>query len=318
MKNRTFAVLVDGENVSPKDFNGVIQEVEKNGDIALQRVYADWTHPPRSGWKEVLHETGARPVHQFNYGKDAADHALIMDAIELTSSNLRLDAFCIVSSDGGYHTLAQRIREKGLYVMGIGKRNTPQRLRHACHHFVYMDLLEKETPKPSRQYEESLEDLLVRAYRSAEIHGESVYLGQLGSHLKKLDPAFDPRSYSFSTLKALVKANSHLFQTESETHDKFFITLKEGAVPVQPTQVLEGVITRWISHYGFIKSDLGSFYFAKTNVREDQREHRFRPGDKVKFAVAKLPEPDAEDSSEQNGKAKEIEVLEELVLVDID
>lgn len=316
MKNRTFAVLVDGENVSPKDFHGVIQEVEKNGDIALRRVYADWTRPPLSSWKDILHETGARPIHQFNYGKDAADHALIMDAIELTSTNTRLDAFCIVSSDGGYHTLAQRIREKGLYVMGIGKRNTPQRLRQACHHFVYMDLLEKEAPKPAKQDDESLEDLLVRAYRSAEVHGESVYLGQLGSHLKKLDPAFDPRSYSFNSLKALIKANSHLFETESETHDKFFITLKEGAIETKPDQVLEGVISRWISHYGFIESDLGPFYFAKTNVRADQREHRFKAGDKVRFSVANLPDPGAGDSSEQNGKAKEIEVLEELVLAE--
>jgi len=140
VKNYTFAVLVDGENASPKDFPGIIREVEKQGDVAIQRVYADWTQPAHSNWKEILHSTGARPVHQFNYGKDAADHALIMDAIELTMNTPRIDAVCIVSSDGGYHTLALRIREKGLYVMGIGKRNTPERLRRACHHFVYSDL----------------------------------------------------------------------------------------------------------------------------------------------------------------------------------
>tara|TARA_R110002012_G_scaffold282823_1_gene472640 strand:- start:1993 stop:2109 length:117 start_codon:yes stop_codon:yes gene_type:complete len=36
----------------------------------------------------------------------------------------------------------------------------------------------------------------------------------------------------------------------------------------------------------------------------------------VRFAVAKVPEPDAEDFSEQNGKAKKIGVLKELLLAD--
>ena len=309
MKSKTFAVLVDGENISPKDFKGVVREVEKNGDVAIQRVYADWTQPHRAGWKEILHETGARPVHQFNYGKDAADHALIMDAIELTISNPRIDAVCIVSSDGGFHTLAQRVREKGLYVMGIGKRNTPTRLRRACHHFVYTDLLEKDEHEPVVAEEQSLEELLIRAYRATDSDGEAVYLGQLGTQLKKLDPAFDPRSYSFPSLKALIKANAHLFEMESETHDRCFISLKHGAVPEETNQVTEGVVRRWLGHYGFIDAAHGSYYFAKVNVIQEQRDRRLKSGDKVRFVVAKHPEPAAEHSSDQNGKAKEIEVI---------
>jgi hypothetical protein len=312
MKNLTFAVLVDGENASPKDFFGVLREVEKKGDVALKRVYADWTMPHQAGWKDVLHETGARPVQQFNYGKDAADHALIMDAIELTIDTPRLDAVCIVSSDGGFHTLALRIREKGLYVMGIGRRNTPERLRRACHHFVYADLLDMHEADAVTPEDGDLDELLVKAYQASEIEGEAVYLGALGSQLKRFDPAFDPRSYSFTTLKSLIKANRHLFDVVSETEDRFFIRLKSGVLDAKPPEVLEGTVTRWISHFGFIEASGKAYYFAKVNVDETQREHRFSKGDRVRFVVSSHPVHDATNSANQNGKAKDVEILSAL------
>lgn len=306
MKSYTFALLVDGENANPKDFPGVICEIEKKGYIALKRVYADWTQPHQSGWKSILHETGARPVHQFNYGKDSADHALIMDTIELIMSTPRLDAVCIVSSDGGYHALAQRVREKGLYVMGVGKRNTPERLRRACHHFVYTDLLEKEDDVPEQKVEMTLDDMLIKAYQAAEVDGSAVYLGALGSQLKKIDPAFDPRSYSFSTLKGLVKANSHLFDIESETQNQFFIRLKAGCDFEQSEGVAEGTVNRWLNRYGFIDTDHGPYFFSKININLGQRENKVKEGSRVRFSVYKKPDPSADASADRNGKAKDV------------
>ncbi len=312
MESLTFAVLVDGENASPKDFIGILREVEKKGDVALKRVYADWTMPHQSGWKDVLHETGARPMQQFNYGKDAADHALIMDAIELIMDTPRLNAVCIVSSDGGFHTLALRVREKGLYVMGVGKRNTPERLRRACHHFVYTDLIESESQEPvmlEGADEVCLDDLLIRSYEAAEVEGSAVYLGEMGSKLKRFDPAFDPRSYSFPTLKALIKANDHLFETVSETNDRFFFRLKDEAVKAGSNEVLEGSVTKWISHYGFIEVNEDCYYFAKPNVQSKHRTHRFRKGDRVRFAVSKYPNNSAANAADSNGRAVDVELL---------
>ncbi len=316
-KNYTFAVLVDGENARPNDLPGALREVEKKGDVALTRVYADWTLPPRSSWKPVLHECGARPVQQFNYGKDAADHALIMDAVELTLNTPRLDAICIVSSDGGYHTLAQRIREKGLYVMGIGRRNTPERLRRACHHFVYTDLLEADAEEVL-ETSLSLDELLIKAYKSAAVEDEAVYLGILGGHLKRLDPAFDPRSFSFDNLKALIKAQDHLFQVDSETQDRCFVSLNPSARYEAPLEIREGYVKRWCGLYGFIESEHQNYYFHRVNVRSDQRPHRFQAGDAVLFSVVKQPDPHAEHSSDRNGKAKNVEVMGALRLLDPD
>jgi cold shock CspA family protein len=311
VKNYTFAVLVDGENASPKDFPGIIREVEKQGDVAIQRVYADWTQPAHSNWKETLHTTGARPVHQFNYGKDAADHALIMDAIELTMSTPRIDAVCIVSSDGGYHTLALRIREKGLYVMGIGKRNTPERLRRACHHFVYSDLLDFASDDTGETKEDlDLDRILLKAFNEAQEDNEAVYLGILGTHIKRIDPAFDPRSYSFKTLKGLVQASSHLFKVDDSNKSQCFVSLCPSVVGGKLYPEEEGVISRWINHYGFIDNSHGSYFFNKINVVKEHRDEVLKKGDRVKFKVIKRPNLSADSSAERNGKANEIQLIQ--------
>ena len=57
--------------------------------------------------------------------------ALVIDTIELLYTNL-YDAFVIVSSDSDYTPLAIKLREAGVYVMGVGEQKTPVAFRNAC------------------------------------------------------------------------------------------------------------------------------------------------------------------------------------------
>jgi hypothetical protein len=73
---------------------------------------------------------------------------MIIDAMDTLYTG-GVDGFCIVSSDSDYTRLATRIREKGFFVMGIGKKTTPRAFVNACDVFVYTENL-VETPKPVR------------------------------------------------------------------------------------------------------------------------------------------------------------------------
>ena len=76
------------------------------------------------------------PCHQPAHvrGKNAADIALAIDAVEL-SYRVRLDGFLLVSSDSDFTGLAQRLRECGFSVFGFGESRTPRAFRSACHRF---------------------------------------------------------------------------------------------------------------------------------------------------------------------------------------
>lgn len=142
MAEHRFAVLVDGENISPRFLAPILAEINRSGEIILTRVYGDWTEAHMRGWKELLQSHPVRPVQQFRYGDNASDGALIMDAIEIVSTNRNpVNAFCIVSSDSDFYSLALRLREHGMYVTGIGREGTKNILVRSCNRFIYLENL---------------------------------------------------------------------------------------------------------------------------------------------------------------------------------
>jgi NYN domain len=120
------ALLIDGDNASPKIVVGLMAEIANYGVASVKRIYGDWTGPNLKGWKECLPEHSIQPVQQFAYttGKNATDGAMIIDAMDLLYTG-RFSGFCIVSSDSDFARLAARIREQGVTVYGFGERKTP-------------------------------------------------------------------------------------------------------------------------------------------------------------------------------------------------
>src|SRR5688500_17402944 len=133
-----FAVLIDGDNAQPSSLKHVLLEVKKYGRITIKRIYGDWTTPNMSGWKKPLLDLSVQPVQQFRHttGKNATDSTMIIDALDILHRRL-VEGFCIVSSDSDFTRLATRIREDGLFVLGIGEIKTPNSFVKACDAFIY-------------------------------------------------------------------------------------------------------------------------------------------------------------------------------------
>jgi hypothetical protein len=170
------------------------------------------------GWKEALHIHAIQPVQQFRYtvGKNATDSALIIDVMDVLHSGL-VGGFCIVSSDSDYTRLATRTREQGLFVMGVGRQDTPKAFVNACEVFVYTEnLVPKANAKPAPQasYKSSgWPQTVAQAIELAAQEDGWVFLGRVGDHVRQLDPAFDPRSFGHKQLSLLVKSRPDLFET---------------------------------------------------------------------------------------------------------
>ena len=143
INDTTIALLIDGDNAAPKRLAAILEEVSKQGTITIRRIYGDWTTSGMTGWKDLLNANAIQPVQQFAYtkGKNSTDSALIIDAMDILHGEL-VDAFCIVSSDSDYTRLATRLRESGLFVMGVGEKKTPDAFVKACERFIYVENLE--------------------------------------------------------------------------------------------------------------------------------------------------------------------------------
>ena len=67
MTDEKLAVLIDADNVSYAHVKEMLDEISKNGTPTIKRIYADWTKPNLSGWKNVLLENAITPIQQYSY-----------------------------------------------------------------------------------------------------------------------------------------------------------------------------------------------------------------------------------------------------------
>src|ERR1700752_4535485 len=140
------AVLIDADNVPFAHVKEMFEEIAKYGSPTFKRIYADWTKPTVSGWKNVLLENAITPIQQYSYssGKNSSDSAMIIDAMDILYSG-KVDGFCIVSSDSDFTRLATRLREAGMKVIGIGEKKTLPPFITACDKFIYLEILKPKT-----------------------------------------------------------------------------------------------------------------------------------------------------------------------------
>lgn len=217
-KNKKLALLVDGDNAQPKMLDLILEEASKYGKVTVRRIYGDWTTPQMNKWKGILNDIAFNPIQKFSYttGKNSTDSALIIDAMDILHAG-QVDGFCIVSSDSDYTGLAKRIREEGVFVMGIGEKKTPNAFVKSCEIFTFVENLEvQEVPekpagKPAKKAMEKSSKpsfdlkLINKAFDMSANESDEVNVSTLGFNLRKLDPSFDSRTYGYKSLTHLLK-----------------------------------------------------------------------------------------------------------------
>jgi uncharacterized LabA/DUF88 family protein len=139
---RRIAMLIDGDNAQHSLLKQMFEEASRYGEVTIRRAYGDWTEPNLANWRPVMLAHAIQPIQQWRYttGKNATDSALIIDAMDILYSGT-VQGFCVISSDSDYTRLCTRIRESGLFVMGIGREKTPEAFINACNVFVYVENL---------------------------------------------------------------------------------------------------------------------------------------------------------------------------------
>jgi hypothetical protein len=235
------AILIDGDNAQASLLPQMLVEAGKYGQVTVRRIYGDWTTQSMNSWKDILNFHAFQPVQQFRYtiGKNATDSAMIIDAMDILHTSV-VDGFCLVSSDSDYTRLATRIRETGIFVMGIGEKKTPKPFVNACDVFVYTENLvaevktvESRTHKPSgKKKKEEVEPipLLRQAFEMAVREDGWASLAMIGNALYQLDPGFDPRTFGHKQLSRLIGSYKEWFELRTQEIDGstlFHLRMKE-------------------------------------------------------------------------------------------
>ncbi len=230
------AILIDGDNAQSSLLPEMLVEAGKHGQVTVRRIYGDWTTNNMNSWKDVLNYHAFQPIQQFRYtvGKNATDSAMIIDAMDILHSRV-VEGFCLVSSDSDYTRLATRIRETGIFVMGIGEKKTPKAFVNACDVFVFTENLAaekkavrqkqaqakaKKTTGRKQDEKDELDPMPVLGQAFEMSVGQDGWapLASMGQAIYQVDPSFDPRTYGHKQLSRMIAKLKDRF--EIRTQDK--------------------------------------------------------------------------------------------------
>ena len=238
IENMRLAVLIDGDNAPRDCLKSIMEEIAIYGTPMIKRIYGDWASHGLTSWKNTLLENAVTPKQQFAYttGKNATDSAMIIDAMDILYTG-KTDGFVLVSSDSDFTPLAIRLRESGMYVIGIGEEKTPKAFVQACDKFIRIEVIrdrykkpaksaasktaekaekapaksaaaKKAAEKPEEKKSAVPEDIIVLIADSvADLADDDGYidLSNLGNLIIKKQPDFDPRTYGFGKLSTMLK-----------------------------------------------------------------------------------------------------------------
>ena len=154
------AVFVDFENLvlgavkelpdqaNPAPYEALTRLCRGYGNASVRRAYADWANTLFGSHQDDLAMNGVDLIQVARVGiqnKNAADIRMAVDAMETLIVHPEISVFVLVSGDGDYSPLVQRLREFGKWVVGVGtEANASRKLVSVCSEYKYWGTLVAE------------------------------------------------------------------------------------------------------------------------------------------------------------------------------
>lgn len=252
------AVLVDCDNTTPEILEFALRVVAQFGRVVLRRGYGNHATLANK-WQQALVQQAFTPCLQYQYaaGKNTSDIALALDALEAMFDR-RADKFCLVTSDSDFAYLCRKLRERGATVYIVGEAKSPAALRNASDQFFEWGMpsisesasataertsikapdMPGEGPKsdPTKPAAKRRPKFVIEAVAllSAETSEGRVGLGALGQYLKRMDPAFSPRTYGHSGLLDMLQTYSILSLNKVDGGYWVSVKQREATAPPEP------------------------------------------------------------------------------------
>ncbi|MBQ6074791.1 MAG: NYN domain-containing protein [Lachnospiraceae bacterium] len=267
------ALLIDADNAQASKIESVLKDVSAYGRIVIKRAYGNWSKPHLSSWESKIKRFAISAIQQFDFatGKNASDMALTIDAMELLHTE-KYDCFVLVSSDSDFTSLAIKLHESGVYVVGYGNKTTVESFRNACDEFNYVEELmeeeksseeseaEPETPAPETEGGKSkrsrtrksakkdpfkeLDSLLkIAEERYADDTGFA-NSSSAGTYIKRVKPDFNIKLLGYSKLPEYLKDNPEKYVTEERAGKGTVKLIMYKSVQKQPKRRSSGSRSR--------------------------------------------------------------------------
>lgn len=136
-KKENTVLYIDGENISSKKAEQILEIAKKQGVLGTKKVYGLQKDVRTKSWSDEAKDLGIKDIRLFgNPEKDKVDKKIQKDTREEVQNNKSVDIVCIATSDKGYTETVKELRKNGKRVVVIGEKKAPRELREACNEFI--------------------------------------------------------------------------------------------------------------------------------------------------------------------------------------
>ncbi len=224
----TVAVFIDFENIKLSvdqyfkdervDLKRILDEVQRvtEGRILLKRAYADWG--AFKDYRSDLLDNATEPVQTFALtykGKNGSDIRIAIDVMDVAlRQQTDITHVALVSGDSDFTPLVVKLREFGLYVIGVGVRNnTSNYLAKSCDSFYYYDDLRAAGSEvaPERAVPSMpMDPVALIALALASLGNRPVTASLLKTQMRKMDPMFDETRHGHGSFLEFLRAHQEI------------------------------------------------------------------------------------------------------------
>lgn len=237
-KRLRLALLIDGENLSPRYAQELLTLASGLGEVATQRVFGDFLQQSTPSWDALVPRAlGIEPVQvRWSYaGCNSTDVAIMAEAVELIEAGV-MEGLCVASADGDFAPLAKNAHAAGKLFFGIGPAHASRNLVRACDRFlVFPDTCKSAKLRSERQLLHHAVALHANKKGWAKLQAVSAYLRQHS-------PSYVEHRWGFATLSKVLRASRSFtveqfpdgqMRTRLRT-DIDVVSVSNGAIPKSP------------------------------------------------------------------------------------
>jgi uncharacterized LabA/DUF88 family protein len=219
------------------EIEAVMRFILPLGPLAVNRAYANWTW--LSSYQNAFNRHSFDLIQLFARGthaKNGADIRMALDVIEDAALFPHIGRVVIVGGDSDYIAVGQKLRQKGIEVIGVGPRKSTNRFWiDSCNDFKYYDVLTSGDKTQAGDVGAAKQLMLEALDRVASMRGEPfARMSSLKFAMKQLDPAFDEAEFGFRNFTDFIGGCTDVVRLEQGPHERHVHRVAEVVIPSPP------------------------------------------------------------------------------------
>lgn len=219
-----FAVLIDGDNVGARYADDLFFRVSKLGELAHCLIYGDWRGQKGKRWKAVANSrigvSLIQPLPEAG-AKNATDMSMVIHAMDLLH-RYELEGFCLVSADGDFVPLVNRLQQAGRWVYGYAASHPSRALARTCDQFFRLGLPQSEKSAVALKVKHMDLVLLDEAFARHEDDERWAKLPAIGQYLRQASVEYAENRWGFPSLTKLLRASGRCCVDEISRRASFW------------------------------------------------------------------------------------------------